>query len=209
MTQTIDAHTATAMSPQARVDAWLADFEAALATRDVERAVAMFAVDSFWRDLISFTWNIKTLEGREGIADMLTERAAATDAIGFRTRETPTDDGGGVVSAWIEFETAVGRGVGHLRLKDDEGVDAADRAAGAEGPRGAQGRVTGDRRGARQRSRHAVLGGEAGGRAGGTRLHDTAVHAGRRRRAGRHRARGPAASARCACHRRRPPRTTR
>jgi putative flavoprotein involved in K+ transport len=107
MTQTIDARTAAAVSPQARVDAWLADFEAALASRDVERAVAKFAVDSFWRDLISFTWNIKTMEGREGIADMLTERAAATDPSGFRTRETPTDDGG-VVSAWIEFETPWG-----------------------------------------------------------------------------------------------------
>ncbi|MDT5292461.1 MAG: putative flavoprotein involved in transport [Mycobacterium sp.] len=139
MTQTIDARTAAAVSPQARVDAWLADFEAALASRDVERAVAKFAVDSFWRDLISFTWNIKTMEGREGIADMLTERAAATDPSGFRTRETPTDDGG-VVSAWIEFETAVGRGVGHLRLKDDEAwtlLTALQELKGHEEPKGA------------------------------------------------------------------------
>ncbi|MDT5302207.1 MAG: putative flavoprotein involved in transport [Mycobacterium sp.] len=139
MTQTIDARTAAAVSPQARVDAWLADFEAALASRDVERAVAKFAVDSFWRDLISFTWNIKTMEGSEGIADMLTERAAATDPSGFRTRETPTDDGG-VVSAWIEFETAVGRGVGHLRLKDDEAwtlLTALQELKGHEEPKGA------------------------------------------------------------------------
>ena len=38
----------------------------------------MFAVDSFWRDLVSFTWNIKTIEGRDAIADMLT-RAARRD----------------------------------------------------------------------------------------------------------------------------------
>ncbi|MBB5166175.1 NAD(P)/FAD-dependent oxidoreductase [Mycobacterium sp. AZCC_0083] len=125
MTDTMEKPATAGLTPQARVDAWLADFESALATRDVERAVAKFAVDSFWRDLISFTWNIKTMEGREGIADMLTERAAATDAGGFRTRETPTDDGGGVVSAWIEFETAVGRGVGHLRLRSDAGTDTA------------------------------------------------------------------------------------
>jgi putative flavoprotein involved in K+ transport len=120
MTQTIDASTAGVTSAQERIDAWLADFELALASRDIERVVGKFAVDSFWRDLVAFTWNIKTVEGRDGIADMLTERLAPTDPTGFRTREPATDDGGGVVSAFIEFETAVGRGIGHLRLKDDQ-----------------------------------------------------------------------------------------
>lgn len=111
------------LSPQQRVDAWLADFEAALAVRDVPRAAAKFATDSFWRDLVAFTWNIKTVEGRDGVADLLTERLADTDPSGFRTREAPVQEGSGeeaVTSAFIEFETGVGRGVGHLRLKGDE-----------------------------------------------------------------------------------------
>ncbi|ANW66172.1 FAD-dependent oxidoreductase [Mycobacterium sp. djl-10] len=107
------------LTPQQRVDAWLADFEAALAVRDVPRAAAKFATDSFWRDLVAFTWNIKTVEGRDGVADLLTERLADTDPSGFRTREAPVQDGD-VTSAFIEFETGVGRGVGHLRLKGDE-----------------------------------------------------------------------------------------
>jgi len=117
MTQTLEP--TTDLSPQARVDAWLADFEAALAVRDVERVVAKFAVDSFWRDLVAFTWNLKTVEGREGVADMLEHRLAETDPSGFRTREAPTTTGD-VTEAFIEFETAAGRGVGHLRLKGDE-----------------------------------------------------------------------------------------
>jgi putative flavoprotein involved in K+ transport len=122
MTQTIDAPVAT-LSPQERVDAWLADFEAALAARDAGRVVGKFTTDSFWRDLVAFTWNIKTVEGRDGIADMLTTRLAETDPSGFRTRETPTEEFSGdqiITSAFIEFETAVGRGIGHLRLRDDE-----------------------------------------------------------------------------------------
>ena len=83
MTQTLDTPTATP-SPEARVNAWLADFEAALAVRDIERVVAMFATDSFWRDLVAFTWNIKTLEGRDGIAAMLEHRLAETEPSGFR-----------------------------------------------------------------------------------------------------------------------------
>lgn len=118
MTSTLEPP-ATVLTPQERVDAWLADFETALAVRDVERAAGKFAVDSFWRDLVAFTWNLKTVEGRDAIADMLDSRLAGTDPSRFRTRETPTEDGG-VTSAFIEFETAAGRGVGHLRLKDDQ-----------------------------------------------------------------------------------------
>ena len=85
MTQTL-GH-ATDLTPQDRVTTWLADFEAALAVRDIDRAVAKFATDSFWRDLVAFTWNIKTVEGRDQIADMLGARLAGTDPSGFRTRE--------------------------------------------------------------------------------------------------------------------------
>ncbi|MBJ8341884.1 NAD(P)/FAD-dependent oxidoreductase [Antrihabitans sp. YC3-6] len=119
MTRTLERETGSLpQGPQERVDAWLAGFEAALAARDIDAAAGMFATASFWRDLVSFTWNLKTVEGREGVAEMLTERLADTDPSGFRTTETPTEDGG-VTSAWIAFETSVGRGTGHLRLNDE------------------------------------------------------------------------------------------
>ena len=139
MTDTIEKPAATAPTPQARVDAWLADFEAALTVRDVTRVVAKFAVDSFWRDLVSFTWNITTVQGRDGIAGMLEARLAETSPSGFRTREEPTADGD-VTSAFIEFETAVGRGTGHLRLTGDEAwtlLTAMQELKGHEEPKGA------------------------------------------------------------------------
>ncbi|HTI73863.1 MAG TPA: NAD(P)/FAD-dependent oxidoreductase [Mycobacterium sp.] len=117
MTQIMEPTAAT--SPQQRVDAWLADFEAAMAVREIDRVAQKFAIDSFWRDLVAFTWNIKTVEGRDGVADMLAARLSDTAPHSFRTREAPTEDGD-VTSAFIEFETAVGRGVGHLRLKGDQ-----------------------------------------------------------------------------------------
>src|SRR3954453_204594 len=124
MTELIEKPASAALTPQTRVDAWLADFEAALAVRDIDRAVAKFAVDSFWRDLVAFTWNITTVEGRENVAAMLGERLAVTGPSNFRTREEATEDAG-VVSALIEFETVVGRGVGHLRLRSDPAGDQA------------------------------------------------------------------------------------
>ncbi len=119
MTQTLDpaVRGSDAADPRQRVDAWLTAFEAALAARDIDTAASMFAIDSFWRDLVAFTWNIKTVEGRAGVADLLRAQLADTDPSGFHTTEPPTE-ADGVISAWIGFETGAGRGVGHLRLTD-------------------------------------------------------------------------------------------
>ena len=112
MTQTLE------LSPSQRVDDWLASFEAALRARDVTAAAALFAPGSFWRDLVAFSWNITTVEGRDGVADLLTATLDSTDPSGFEVTDEPAE-AGGVVEAWIRFETAAGRGTGHLRLKPE------------------------------------------------------------------------------------------
>ncbi|MFC7344379.1 NAD(P)/FAD-dependent oxidoreductase [Saccharopolyspora griseoalba] len=102
---------------RARVEHWISEFSEAIAARDAERVVALFAEESYWRDLIALTWNFITLEGRAEIADMLRatlERAAPQN---FTVLEEPTE-ADGVTEAWFSFETAVGRGTGHLRLVD-------------------------------------------------------------------------------------------
>jgi putative flavoprotein involved in K+ transport len=71
-----------------RISVWLADFEAALAVRDIERIVAKFGVVSGVTS--SPSWNIKTLEGRDAIADMLTARLAETDRRGSAPGDRPT-----------------------------------------------------------------------------------------------------------------------
>ncbi|WP_298443607.1 flavin-containing monooxygenase [Gordonia sp. (in: high G+C Gram-positive bacteria)] len=124
MTQTLEPEVA-APSAQERVDAWLAAFSAALEAGDADAAAAMFADDSYWRDLVAFTWNLKTSEGRDEIAAMLTDRLGGTAPSGWHTAE-PATETDGVAEAFIAFETAVGRGEGHLRIKpgpdgDDQG----------------------------------------------------------------------------------------
>ncbi|HMN84943.1 MAG TPA: NAD(P)/FAD-dependent oxidoreductase [Bauldia sp.] len=106
-------------SSRAATDAalWLAGLDAALARGDIDGALAGFADACFWRDLVSFTWNIKTLEGKAEIAAMLRATLPAVRPSGWRVESASvTDDG--TVEAWIAFETALARGVGHLRLKD-------------------------------------------------------------------------------------------
>lgn len=122
MTQTLDPPTTA--SPQARTDAWLASFEEALRARDVRRAAGHFATESWWRDLVSFTWNITTVEGPAGVADLLGETLERVDPSGFATEEPP-DEADGVITAWFTFETGVGRGRGLVRLVEEEGETKA------------------------------------------------------------------------------------
>ncbi|MGR6964837.1 flavin-containing monooxygenase [Geodermatophilus sp. URMC 61] len=117
MTQTVERPSGTG-TPAERTDTWLAAFEDALTAQDVDRAADLFAATSFWRDLIAFTWNITTVEGPEGVRDLLTATLDGTDPSGFRTTEEPTE-ADGTITAWIEFETAVGRGRGLLRLQEE------------------------------------------------------------------------------------------
>ena len=59
------------MPKSAAVSAWLSKFEAALSSSDSKAAAALFGDECYWRDLVSFTWNIKTMEGRSEIDAML------------------------------------------------------------------------------------------------------------------------------------------
>jgi putative flavoprotein involved in K+ transport len=96
--------------------AWLEKFDAALEESRVGDAAAMFGEESYWRDLISFTWNIKTLEGRGEIAAMLAATLPSTRPRRWRI-EGEAWTAHGMIEAWFTFETAVARGQGHLRLK--------------------------------------------------------------------------------------------
>ena len=142
MTETLERKGSGAVSAPERADAWLAAFEAALTARDLDAAASLFATTSFWRDLVSFTWNLTTVEDREGVRDLLAANLDRVDAHGFATSEPATEDGG-VVTAWFTFETSVGRGNGLLRLVEEDGADRAwtvltalQELTGYEEPRG-------------------------------------------------------------------------
>ncbi|MEP4247132.1 NAD(P)-binding domain-containing protein [Tateyamaria sp.] len=109
----------TSVSDQTQT--FLDAFGETLSKGDIAAACDMFEDDCYWRDLVSFTWNIKTAEGKDQIADMLSHQLAATKPNGWKIAEgeVPTEDGG-ITTAWIEFETEVARGYGLLRLKGDK-----------------------------------------------------------------------------------------
>ncbi len=107
----------TDSTPSQRAQQWLDQFGAALAANQADAVLALFGADCYWRDLVSFTWNIRTQEGHNAVREMLVERMEATGASNFQLEGEATE-ADGVTEAWFTFETRLARGRGQLRLKD-------------------------------------------------------------------------------------------
>jgi putative flavoprotein involved in K+ transport len=106
-------------TPSARMTAFLSKFEAALAKPDLDATVKLFGAECYWRDLVAFTWNIRTMEGRVEVRDMLEHRLKDVKPRNWQIAEgEDAKESDGVLEAWISFETEVARGYGLIRLKN-------------------------------------------------------------------------------------------
>ena len=106
------------IAPRKAAAAWLSDFARTLADRDFAAAANLFAEESYWRDLVSFTWNIKTSEGRADIQKALAATVPEARPSKTKWKVTEASEADGVTEAWFNFETGRARGLGHLRLKE-------------------------------------------------------------------------------------------
>ncbi len=118
MTETLAPNSQAGEAPPDEPAArWVEEFQRRITERDIDQIVQLFQPVSYWRDLVSFTWNLITVEGPDGVRDLLTDRLAAVNPTAMTvTEESCHPDG--TVEAWLSFETNVGRGTGHLRLVD-------------------------------------------------------------------------------------------
>lgn len=102
-------------APATEASAWLASFSIHLAQSDIDAVLELFAEDCYWRDLVAFTWNVKTMEGRAAIRDMLAATLEGTAPAGFVFRSASGQSGN--IEGWFDFETAAGSGQGIFRLE--------------------------------------------------------------------------------------------
>jgi len=183
--------TTVAPSVAVEVEEWLSRFDKALTRGDSAAVAELFGQESYWRDLVAFTWNITTVEGQAGVRDMLEHTLERTQPRGWRVTEEPVT-AGGLTETWIAFETAVGRGRGYLRLKDGaawtllttlEELRGHEESAGPQRPKGVEhGAIAERRTWLEERSRESeelgyttqpyvvIIGGGQGGIALGARL---------------------------------------
>lgn len=110
-----------AESPEETAARWLARFGAALESGDVPAVLALCQPGVRWRDVLAFTWDLRTLNAA-GVEEMLKGSLEAAGAYGFALAlgHTPprrvTRAGVEAVEAFFEFRTALGRGTGIVRL---------------------------------------------------------------------------------------------
>ncbi|HVW45174.1 MAG TPA: NAD(P)/FAD-dependent oxidoreductase [Amycolatopsis sp.] len=113
-------------SPTQAVTDWLADFERALAARDRDLFRELFLDESYWRDLVAFTWNLRQAHGRDEIERVLWSVVDEVRPKGFQLsadRPAPApvpDSDPPMVEAFFVFETAAGNGSGLLLAVPDE-----------------------------------------------------------------------------------------
>ena len=106
----------------ATVADWLTRFAQALS--GAAPLAPLFVADSYWRDVVALTWDIRTFRGRERVAAELTDHAARARPRGFTLAEDRTAprrvtrSGASAIEAFFVFETDVGRGSGVVRLVD-------------------------------------------------------------------------------------------
>ncbi|WP_409191689.1 flavin-containing monooxygenase [Bradyrhizobium sp. RDM4] len=109
----------------ASAQAWLDGFERVLGQSDGAALNRLFAVDSYWRDVLALSWTLQTVAGRAAIVDALLALApkAAPSHFKIATNRAPprwvARAGTNNIEAIFQFETALGRGSGILRLVPD------------------------------------------------------------------------------------------
>ncbi|PFH47514.1 hypothetical protein AMATHDRAFT_67595 [Amanita thiersii Skay4041] len=103
------------------VTRWLDKFSEALSSNKVEIISELFLEDSWWRDLLSLTWDFRAFRGVPAIKTFLRDRIGSTHPRSFKARkeflglQRPADDLAWI-SSFFDFETDVGIGSGIVRL---------------------------------------------------------------------------------------------
>ena len=102
-------------------DDWLGRFEGALQRGDEAALRELFHPECHWRDLLSFTWDIRTVSGAAAVASSLKGASARN----FRTDPARTPPrhvmraGEKCIEAIFRFDAPDGPGAGVLRLRPE------------------------------------------------------------------------------------------
>jgi len=91
----------------------------ALQQGDSAAVAELFQEECYWRDLVFFTWNLRTLESHQDIKDMLASQLSAIQPVQF-SRDTKevnvqTDEW---FEGWFHLDSQIARGYGHIRIKN-------------------------------------------------------------------------------------------
>jgi cation diffusion facilitator CzcD-associated flavoprotein CzcO len=128
-TSSVNKNSAPKDAPQAIAQAWLDKLAAVLSSGNADGLSSVLHQDSWWRDHVALSWDLRTLHGLPKIisfvspimssVQMQSLSLAGEDASYAPSTTTPIPD-----LEWVQsmfsFETSIGRGRGFLRLAQAE-----------------------------------------------------------------------------------------
>ncbi|KAI5992051.1 FAD/NAD(P)-binding domain-containing protein, partial [Pisolithus marmoratus] len=104
---------------QAVAESWFVLFAEAMG--DAMAVVDLLVDDGFWRDILAFTWDFHTYEGRDTIKQFLADQLPKFNPSAFTLREDLTElhmpyEGIAWIQAFFNFDTTIGHASGIFRL---------------------------------------------------------------------------------------------
>ena len=105
-------------------ESWLSAFSELLKAREYDRVARMMHADCYWRDLLTFSWDFKTLHGSQTRSNPgWPSTFDLVEAHGFRLEGEPTIGAIGehprTLEFFFRFETKIALGRGYVRLVGD------------------------------------------------------------------------------------------
>lgn len=118
---------ASLSEPRIVAEAWLSSFASALISRDARAVANVFLSDGWLRDILTFTWDNRSLEGRDKIIDYLADtlpdkhvsEIQLSEEEHFRPVFLPMGSQQGLEFGYT-FETSIAHGKGLVRLLQDD-----------------------------------------------------------------------------------------
>ncbi|PLB43734.1 flavin-containing monooxygenase [Aspergillus steynii IBT 23096] len=124
----VTPQTPRALDVRSIAQRWITNLEALLSNGEYSRLSELMQEESWWRDILAFEWDLRTIQNRSSIQEFLHRNQPRSQLSGFRLQhegkfqpklEKPAE-GLRWISSMFFFDTRVGRGTGVLRLTQDE-----------------------------------------------------------------------------------------
>ena len=116
-------------NPATTAQQWLSNFASAIYAADPHAVAKTFQSGGWLRDVLTFTWDTRALEGREKIVKFLSDKLAAANVTAIALSEEPdlrpqSFSLGSVqgVEFGYTYETPIAHGKGYVRLINEEGA---------------------------------------------------------------------------------------
>lgn len=115
------------LNPKQIATQWIRKLEAVLQADNISSLVEIMHADSWWRDMLGFSWDFRTIHGIKEISTYIGENQGRARLHKFKIREsgnfvpqfkTPLT-GLSWIESMFDFESSSGNGSGMLRLLED------------------------------------------------------------------------------------------